>query len=278
VPLLGRVGAESGEKPLQVTVHVAYDEDRERSGHARSMVARMPSAEWFSIEMAVIAVIGGGCYGCYHARQLLKAIRGGRLPQHRLMIIDRDSNCAATREFAGLPEVSLVTEDWATFLRDWLNSSERRLNADHLVPAPFAPHLLWEWLARELAAQTEEPPSGWGLPFERRGGPGQLFLSMAAWTCPITCVEPAHCPVLHAPRDWDLAEVIRERAIELGYRPAIFRCLHLANGVGSIRVREVLAARDQLQGDAGLVLVATSSHCHAAVGTLRLELTSAAPR
>ncbi|HLH67575.1 MAG TPA: hypothetical protein VKY90_00700 [Candidatus Dormibacteraeota bacterium] len=228
--------------------------------------------------MAVVVVIGGGCYGRYHARQLLKAIRRGRLPEHRLLVVDRDPRCAAARELVGLPEVSLVTEDWAAFLHRWLGSAERYSNADHLVPAPFAPHLLWEWLAGELAAQAEEPPSGWSLPFERRGGSGQLLLSAAAWTCPSTCVEPAHCPMLHAPRDWDLADLIQERAAELGYRPAVFRCLPLANGVGSVRVAEVLAIRDRLRDGAGPVLVATSSRCHAAIGALRVEPASAVPR
>jgi len=226
----------------------------------------------------VIAVIGGGCYGCYHARQLLKAVRGGRLAGQRLLVVDRDPGCAAAREFAGVPEVSLAAEEWGAFLRAWLGSAERCSGTDHLVPAPFAPHLLGEWLAGELSARVEEPPRGWGLPFERPGGPGQLFLSAAAWTCPATCVEPAHCPVLHAPRDWDLADLIEERAASLGYRPAVFRCLHLAGGVGSVRVAEVLAARDRLRGSDAPVLVATSSHCHAAVGALRPEPVPAAPR
>jgi hypothetical protein len=81
-------------------------------------------------------------------------------------------------------------------------------------------------------------------------------------------VEPAHCPVLHAPRDWDLAEIIEQQARALGYEPAVLRCLHLANGVGAIRVSDVLAARERGRS-ACRVLVATSSRCHAAVGALR---------
>ena len=228
--------------------------------------------------VAVIVVIGGGCYGCYHTRQLLKAMRSGRLMGRRLLVVDRDPGCAAAREFAGAPEVSVITEEWGTFLRTWLGSAEARSDAAHLVPAPFAPHLLWEWLAEELAARAEEPPRDWDLPFERPGGPGRLFLSAAAWTCPATCVEPAHCPALHAPRDWDLADLIEERAARLGYRPAVFRCLPLASGVGSVRVAEVLAARDRLRGSDAPVLVATSSRCHAAVGALRPEPAPTAPR
>jgi hypothetical protein len=215
----------------------------------------------------MLAVIGGGCYGSYHARQLLKAIRAGRLrPGERLLVVDRDASCPAARELAGAREVSMVTADWDAFLRGWLAAEAGP--DDRVVPAPLAPHLLWDWLAGELAAERVEPPGGWGLPYERSPRTGELYLSAAGWTCPATCVEPAHCPALHAPRDWDLGDLIEERAGALGYRPAVFRCLQVAGGVGGVRVRDLLAAREGAARDE-LVLVATSSRCHAAVGALR---------
>jgi hypothetical protein len=214
---------------------------------------------------AMLAVVGGGCFGSYHARQLLKAIRSERLPGERLLVVDRDPGCAAARELAGAREVTLVTAHWLPFLREWLAEAGPD---DRVIPAPLAPHLLWEWLAAELAADRVTPPRGWRLPYEQPGPAGELYLSAAAWTCPATCVEPRHCPILHAPRDWDLADAIEERAAALGYRPAVFRCLHVANGVGGVRVGDLLAARAGAAGGPP-VLVATSSRCHAAVGALR---------
>jgi hypothetical protein len=224
----------------------------------------------------MLAVIGGGAAGTYHARQLLKAVRrasgrgfgaaglGAGLAGQRIVVVDRDAGCRAARELAGAQEVSLVVADWLEFLRAWLPTAGPE---DHVVPAPLAPHLLWQWLAGELDAVPAEPPRGWGLPYERPGPGGELYLSAAAWTCPATCVEPAHCPALHAPRDWDLAAAIEERTRALGLAPAVFRCVHLANGVGSVGVGELAAARRRLAGTAGAV-VATSSRCHAAVGRL----------
>jgi hypothetical protein len=218
----------------------------------------------------MLAVIGGGAAGTYHARQLLKAVRragrgpGPDLAGQRILVVDRDPGCLTARELAGAPEVSLVTADWLEFVHAWLPAAGPE---DHLVPAPLAPHLLWRWLAGELDAAPAEPPRGWGLPYERPGPDGELYLSVAAWTCPATCVEPAHCPALHAPRDWDLADAIEKRTRALGLEPAVFRCVHLANGVGSVRVGELTAARRRLAGAAGAV-VATSSRCHAAVGGL----------
>lgn len=216
----------------------------------------------------MVVVVGGGCFGTYHTRQLLRAIRAGRLGRAPLVVVDRDRNCAAARQFAGVSGVTVVAEDWLEFLGRWLRRAEP---GDHLVPAPRAPHLVWEWMASELGATPAEVPRGWDLPYEMAGSRGELFLSAAAWTCPPTCVEPSHCPVLHAPRDWDLADVIERRAGVLGYVPAVFRCLHLAGGVGALRVDDLLAALQaahQLMGCR--ILVATSSRCHAAVGALAL--------
>lgn len=214
----------------------------------------------------MLAVIGGGHFGSYHTRQLLKAVRSGRLPGERLVVVDRDPACPAFREFAGAPEVAFEAADWLAFLRSWL---ARASPSDRLIPAPLAPHLLWEWLAGELAAEALPPPRGWGLPYERPGRGRELYLSAAGWTCPATCVEPIHCPALHAPRDWDLAELIVAEAAARRYRPAVLRCLHLAGGVGGVAVHDILAAREAGRREGPPVLVATSSRCHAAVGLLR---------
>jgi hypothetical protein len=216
----------------------------------------------------VLAVIGGGFFGSYHARQLLKAVRSGRLAGERIVVVDRSASCAAAAEFAGCGEVSLVESDWLAFLGWWLRSAAE---SDQLVPAPLAPHLTWSWLAGELAASPAPAPRGWNLPYEVPGADGAVYLSAAGWTCPATCVEPAHCPALHAPRNWDLAAMIESGASKRGYVPAVFRCVHLANGVSAIAAGELQAARQRLAEADGSAeaLVATSSRCHAAIGALR---------
>jgi hypothetical protein len=215
----------------------------------------------------MLVVIGGGWFGSYHARQLAGAVAAGRVAGP-LAIVDRDPSCPAFAELGSLDGVEPVVEEWTSFLARWLPSAGA---GDHLIPAPFAPHLLWSWLAAELGARPVAPPGGWGLPYEATGADGALFVSAAGWRCPATCIEPAHCPALHAPRDWDLADLLEAGAMARGYRAAVFRCLHLAAGVGSIRAEEILAARARLSSGVGPpVLVATSSHCHAALGALRV--------
>src|SRR5262245_33904403 len=102
----------------------------------------------------MLAVIGGGWFGTYHARQLLKAVRSGRLAGHRVMVVDRDPGCRAASELAGAGTAALlVAAEWQDFLSEWLPGAGPE---DHVVPAPLAPHLLWGWLAGELGAEPAE--------------------------------------------------------------------------------------------------------------------------
>jgi hypothetical protein len=141
---------------------------------------------------------------------------------------------------------------------------------DHLVPTPWAPHLLCEWLARDLGAEVVEPPRGWRLPYEVATGL-TVYLSAAAWTCPATCIEPAHCPVLHGPRDWDLGDLIEAEARARGYQPVVFRLGQLGGGVSSVRLGDIRGLRAPLGRMAqGRALVATSSRCHAAVNAIQI--------
>jgi hypothetical protein len=208
-----------------------------------------------------LLVIGGGRFGTYHARQLLRAGQEGAV----VTVVDRDPSCRAFAELGD--RIEPVVADWLSYLKVWL---PRAAASDRLVPAPLAPHLAWEWLGWTAGMVEGHSPRGWGLPYEEPGAHGELFLSAAAWTCPATCVEPSHCPALHAPRDWDLADLIEARAHELGYTPAILRCLHFDNGVGTVAASDLQAAAVAAsKARAPGVLVATSSRCHAAVGVLQ---------
>ncbi len=190
--------------------------------------------------MPEFLILGGDAAATYHARQLGLAF--------------------------GSAALRVVDSDWQEAIRAWVPTAAPD---DQLVPAPTMPHLLRRWLAAELGASAAETPGGWGLPFEVAGADGELYLSAAAWTCPATCIEPAHCPVLHAPRDWDLAGIIAARSRELGYEPVVFRVKHYAAGVATIPAAALQAA---LGTSARRLLVGTSSHCHAAVGALLAPL------
>ena len=224
-----------------------------------------------------IVVIGGGDVGAVSLRQLLRASAAGRLDTDEIVVVDRDAGCAASRE-AGMrrgagPRVQVELADWDGWLDEHLGASGAD---DHLVPYHWGPHLLVRWLTREVeragghvSPAASLPPGPW--PFQSTTAAGDRALSYATWLCPPLCIEPALCPHTRGPRDWSLAaDLDRPPA---GFDAAIvLRSLHLVWGIGTIRIGDVLAARDVLleglpQGPRRYV-VSTSSHCHALAATL----------
>jgi len=237
-------------------------------------------------------VIGGGCYGSYHARQLIRASDKGALVLAGIVIVDRDPDCAARRTFAGMSSVRFVTADWIDFVDSYLESAPGNSD-DAMVPTPIGPHLMFEWLKRRasrLGVARQLPLPGLpATPYASRSPEGTGYLSFATWTCPVTCVEPAICPVTKGPKDWEMDEaVFAFTRQEAGAgRPLddvqVFRCRPLAFGISAWPTRQAVAARervDLLMGAAHAsearsrrILVATTSSCHGVVDLLEIGRT-----
>lgn len=232
--------------------------------------------------MARFAVVSGGPEGAFYVRQLLRAARAGRAAVDGIVVIDRDPGCAAAREFASDARVELARADWV----DWLEANLASLPGDaQLVPYHWAPHVLLEWLRREVAKAGGRAERGAalaprGLPFEATVAHGDRALSYASWICPATCIEPVLCPHTRGPKDWSLAADLQAaHAPDAVAERLVFRCLHYAFGVGTIPVADILAARSRVLEGRGerSYLVATSSHCHALATTLRVSGLSREP-
>lgn len=227
----------------------------------------MTSRAGQNVRASEVVVLGGGCYGCYHARQLLKAMERGRLRCGRLVVVDRNPHCRARAELGGF--VELVTAPWVDYLVDYVPTAPEDAQ---LVPAPFAPHVLAEWLVASLerlrpdVRVRREPLSGsYPLPYDvtvqhRR------YVSEAAWRCPATCPEPDVCPATRHARTWDLGQTVQRYS----HIPVLaFRCLHWVFGVGTLPVRDLQRALSALaeQAEPGSrTNVLTASRCHG-VGT-----------
>jgi hypothetical protein len=221
-------------------------------------------------------VIGGGDVGASYVRQLLRAVAAGRLETDRIVVVDRDPACEASRYDD--PRVRIENSDWS----QWLDA---RLEAagpgEHLVPYHWAPHLLLAWLEGQAARagartmrRTGPPPRG--LPYEATTTAGDRALSYASWVCPPTCIEPALCPHTRGAKDWSLAaDLAAPREGDAVDDRLVLRCLHLVYGVGTIPVADILAARDRLLAGVArgprAYLVGTSSHCHALATVLEVS-------
>lgn len=232
--------------------------------------------------VSAVVVLGGSEWGTYTVRQLLRAASAGRLEAEQIVVVDRDPACAIgaagePRATSGTPRVTLEVAQWS----DWLDRRLPDLPIDaHLVPYHWAPHLFFDWLARQVhfegavvrKGEAGGPPSA--IPFARPTGDHDLALSYATWTCPPTCIEPALCPHTRERKDWSLCGDL-ERP-ESGFDDAIvFRCLHLVYGVGTVPLSALLAARDRLREGVRLgrrrYRIATASHCHGLAATLEVE-------
>ncbi|MEI7554323.1 hypothetical protein [Candidatus Chlorohelix sp.] len=178
-----------------------------------------------------LIVIGGGCYGIYHSAQLYKAILNGKLPADtRLIIVDRNAHPPALEKFGNAPQFEFVQSDWQEYLQKFFAETQNYNFATHadsvqIVPAPFAPHLLFDWLQFAATKRLLELGHS-GIVIERIGfeertmlpyeyfdpQKGNRYISRAGWKCPTACIEPRKCPALKDVRDWDLEEDVRRVA------------------------------------------------------------------
>jgi hypothetical protein len=240
-----------------------------------------------SLHFGTIVVVGGGCYGGYYVRQLLRAHRSGAVGWRSLVVVDHDPECAVGR--LTLPDrppgLELVHQGWSDFFAAYLDRAANDADAhanDAIVPSPLMPHLMADWLVdrarrrwprREIRVVPLHSPVA--VPWQRAGEDGTHYVSFADWMCPINCIEPARCPETRGPRSWSMPTAMADYAagptvgdVAVG-EPLILHCSHRAYGVGMIDVRDVVASDALLaaRGDqaASAFLIGTVSHCHGAL-------------
>ncbi len=234
-----------------------------------------------------IVVIGGGCYGSFYAGQLVEARARSKIAFRHVVLVDRNLSCQAVTEQRLKDGFSLAVDDWDSFLDEFLNREPPPPGApdDAIVPSPLMPHLMAHWLGRVAqrrwpgrVARAVSVDRPLGTPYDVLGPDGTRYVSFADWLCPTHCIEPHICPVTRGPRTWEMKDALAQYVADLEREhptagPALFVTRHRAFGVGMFDVAEVRTAREQLIAavERGAVLVvATISSCHGAVGMLRV--------
>ncbi|HEX7023716.1 MAG TPA: hypothetical protein VF187_02770 [Gemmatimonadales bacterium] len=231
-----------------------------------------------------VMVVGGGCYGNFYTGQLEAACRRGGLSVRRILIVDRDPACLA----GTTPGRTIVTADWDAYLEAFLGAPPPGPDEpdDAVVPSPLMPHLMAGWLlaqarsrwpGREVALASPAEPLG--TPYDSLGPDGTRYVSFADWICPTHCIEPLTCPMIRAPRTWEMGDALREYTGRLAARrptrgPALFTTRHHAFGVGLFGAAEIRASRSAMMEAGGSgqpvdMVVGTVSACHGAVSLLR---------
>ena len=235
--------------------------------------------------------MGGGCYGTFYARQLERARARGVLAYQRVLVVDRDPACQLTRDLPPSPDRELVVQDWDAFFDGYLSAAPHpRIPASppsYIVPSPLMPHLMFDWLRRRAAmlwpgrVVTQQPlTEPLGTPYDTLAPDGTRYVSWADWLCPTHCIEPATCPVIRAPRTWEMSETAGALVERLSkssrvFGPALFVTRHLTDGVGAFAVSDAVAAERMLReagasGRPSSLLIGTVSACHGAFGLLSL--------
>lgn len=242
-----------------------------------------------NVALRDVIIVGGGCYGTFYAGQLIRAAERGKASFRRLLIVDRNPRCRFAAEIGASDTRRLVVQEWGEFFDAYLGGVDGSAgeSGDAIVPSPLMPHLMYEWLVRRARArwparivETRPVPAGPGTPYDVSAPDRTRYVSYADWICPTHCIEPAICPVIRAPRTWEMADAMQGLAGRLAVSyptagPVLFICQHRVFGVGMFDVSAVLAG-DAAVATAGApgspvdVLVGTISSCHGAVNLLHL--------
>lgn len=162
-------------------------------------------------------------------------------------------------------KVQWCAEDGVSFLLRRL--ADQRSRSSWIVPA-MPRHLAYEWLAAALTSFGRFEPQpvpqtvAVGLPNPAWGAEGQLYLSMADFLCPDTCIEPHdRCPTTGTPRPFDLhAHLAGLR--HAAYRSVVLRSHQLAPGLGGFRGRQLTDALAAVRTRPAAYLFSTASKCH----------------
>jgi hypothetical protein len=229
-------------------------------------------------------IFGGGCYGSFYARQLLRAREKG-LDVTEIVVADHNERPAA-REALDSPILRFVKQEWDDFCDVYFGTLSAD-TTDQIVPPPFTPHLALSWLLRKLS--IDRPDLNWslepvsrfpGTPFQQQNQGGPVTLSHADWMCPVHCVEPEICPMTKRDRYWDMAVTVEkwthalDDAGQTVTQTHLFQCLHYTHGVGTYPAAKVIAARSAMASVPAAFerplrfLVGTVSRCHGAVNLL----------
>jgi hypothetical protein len=229
-------------------------------------------------------IFGGGCYGSFYARQLIRAAAAG-VEIGEIVVVDHNEHPPAAQHAS--PLLRTIRQDWDDFCDAYFDSVTPD-TPDHIVPPPFTPHLALRWLLRRLPA--DRPELRWelepfarmpGTPFQQQASGAPLTLSHADWMCPVHCIEPATCPVTKGDRYWDLARTIElwtgalDDAGQHVTQTHLFQCLHYTHGVGTYPAARVAGARRSIAaaaaspGAPARFLVGTVSRCHGAIHLLK---------
>jgi hypothetical protein len=205
-------------------------------------------------------IIGCGHFGSRAARKFLE-----ENSRARVTLIDK--NARAFEAISSWPAEMLEGEA-IPVLSQLLSSGQ---TYDFIIPAiPF--HVAFEFVLSKLAPQgmrRAEVPASLPLPNATRGKTGDVYTTLARFTCPENCIEPARCTVTGRRRERPLFKALADLSGDFDLR--VIRSRQLAPGMGGFRTSDLLRLLKDLEGREASdrpFLISTACCCHGVISAL----------
>ncbi len=206
-------------------------------------------------ETEIFYVAGAGRFGRQAISKLLLR------PRAQVFVVERNSSTAEEllTEIPSL-EGRLVVADATVFLSSYIGRD------DHdsawivpTIPLHLAAALISQLTGRGCLEWDEIPL----LPHGFLGPNGELYSSLADFTCPEDCSQPPdHCYTTGEPREKSLVQILAEISCH-DYPSLVLRSQQLAPGVGGFQVASIRKLLRQMNNDIpGPLVFSTACLCH----------------
>ena len=211
----------------------------------------------------ILLLLGESGFGRLQLRQIRAAMADGHIAAQPILVVgDRAPSLRGDPAAEG---VELSAEPAESYL--FRHLGELPIDC-RVIPAPIGRHVFAAALAAGSGGRLEAPQGTFRLPFVRRQDE-VLYLSAAAWMCPVDCMAPASCPKIGLARTWHLPSLLRLWAREQGIPSIVFAPCGPSSGAESVAAGRLQAALRRVRRG-GKFLVATAAPCHAAASLLHV--------
>jgi hypothetical protein len=213
-------------------------------------------------------IIGGGTFGLKAARALSKADSS-----KNLTLVEEQKTVCRQLDRLGFEAVCM----------DGIQFLERNLTRVHypdwIVPA-IPLHVAYEWIRTKLSrthdVQKIAVPNDLitDLPNPIQGETGQLYISIADFKCPDSCLEPDEiCTYTGKPRSMILHEFLKSFRVK-DFNSVVIRSHQLAPGVGGYKPEALFAALKEIKTSRAPLVLSTACSCHGVVNAFKRALKS----
>jgi len=215
-------------------------------------------------EIETFYVAGAGRFGRQAVSKLLQLRPGARV-----FVIEKD---ASTAEKLPAEMPALETQPVIADAVEYLSSRVEAIGGGDVWIIPTVPLHLAAAIIRRLTGRVSLQ---WGeiplLPHGFLGPNGELYSSLADFTCPEDCPQPVdHCYTTGESREKSLVQILEDISYH-NYPSLVLRSRQLAPGVGGFQVAAIRKLFEQLNNISGPLVFSAACLCHGVSNLLGWE-------